>query len=125
MSDHAAIVKESGAALRDQAQVFGQGGTDGLILWALILATILMTVVALSAIILGYRAIAAKDSSAAADRKAFTDASIESAEALRELATAVASSASVDSMFKISMAGMMERTEKLLDRWEAERNARK
>lgn len=39
----------------DVGRVFGQGGTDGLILYALVLSTFLMFIVAVAAVWMGYR----------------------------------------------------------------------
>lgn len=52
----AAAITKSGDQAVEVGRVFAQGGIDGLVLYALILATFLMFIVAISAVIIGYRA---------------------------------------------------------------------
>lgn len=51
---------EVASATVEVGRVFGQGGTDGLILYALVLSTFLMFLIAVAAVLMGYRAIEKK-----------------------------------------------------------------
>ena len=73
-------------------RVFGEGGTDGLILYALILATFLMFLAVIAVVLLLRRSMASLDNQA----KAFASASEKSAAALTELATALADASGQD-----------------------------
>jgi flagellar biosynthesis/type III secretory pathway M-ring protein FliF/YscJ len=114
----AEVTKGTAEAVVQTGRVFGEGGTDGLILYALILATFLMFLVAVFILWIGYRerkSLMEAKSAADAD---LAQAQRESAEALKEVATAVASSASADMTFKQSATAILGRVEVLLGRME-------
>lgn len=115
-------IAETGKAAADVGQVFVQGKTDGLILYALILGTFLMFLVAVAVLYFGSRERIKAAEKCAEQAKAFADASLESSEALRDVATALASTGSANLAFQQSQAGLMQRLEIHLER--AERKAR-
>jgi hypothetical protein len=114
-------IKVTGQTAVDVGNIFARGGSDGLILYALILAVLLQ--------FLGLVIVSAQN---ARDRRhlidgchnqavEFASASKEAAEALKDAATAIASSASADMTFKQNMAGTLERLEIALVRFESKR----
>lgn len=110
----------------DVGHIFGQGGTDGLILYALILAVFLqfLALIIISILTSRERARAVlererQNESSHAQALEFASASKLAAEALKDVATALASGSSADMTFKQQMAGVLERMELALARFEA------
>jgi hypothetical protein len=110
----------------DVGHIFGQGGTDGLILYALILAVFLqfLALIIISILTSRERTRAAVERERLSDNchaqaVEFASASRLAAEALKDAATAIASSASADMTFKQNMSGLLERLELALARFEA------
>lgn len=117
------IAKEAGKAAVDVGNIFGQGGTDGLILYALILGTFLMFIMGVVTIFLLLRALHAKEKSCAETNTAFAAAANESAEALRELATSIASKNATDTAHHAALTGVMARLEGVLARMDPRNGA--
>lgn len=92
--------KEVADATVEVGRIFGQGGTDGLILYALILCTFLMFLVAVASVWLSHRqserSRSAHTTAFAEKDKIFTDALNRVAESLSALAVAQASRAGED-----------------------------
>lgn len=105
-----------GRATVEVGRVFGNGGTDGLILYALILATFLMFLAIVIVATLCFRAIARKDANSAEVAKAFAEASNDSAGALRELATTIAAQGATDAAHRLSATVTLSRIESVLSR---------
>lgn len=108
----------AGDAAVQVGQVFGQGGTDGLILYALILATFLMFLALVVVLVLAFRAINRATSASLEQGKAFAEASNEGANALRQLATATAEKVATDATHRANLANTLARLENVLARVE-------
>jgi len=113
-----------GRTATDVGNIFGKGGTDGLILYALIIGTFLMFLAFLYSQWSASRERVqlskereAKDKVLADLTTDFSAASKETAEALKTLATAVASAASSDMTHKAMMAHRLESFAQLVDRY--------
>lgn len=102
-------------------QVFGQGGTDGLILYALILATFLMFLALIMVLILAFRAIGKRDTQFAEQSSEFAEASKETATALSSLAAAIAAKDAGDQVFRAGNTATLARVEGELARRDAAR----
>jgi cbb3-type cytochrome oxidase subunit 3 len=126
-------VQEAGKAAVDVGHIFGQGGTDGLILYALILGTFLMFIVALGAVWLAFRSIAAerrtnaeafakKDELNNQQTQAFVASADRTAAAISALAVSTATQTSVQAgqtQILARMEGATHRVETLLSRLDA------
>lgn len=112
-----AVEKTGGAAVK-VGQVFGQGGTDGLILYALILATFLMFLALVIIAVMSFRTIARASGDAKEQATAFAEASNETAGALRELAKQLAATGAANAAHAISIAATLARVESILCRIE-------
>jgi hypothetical protein len=117
-----AVANSASTATIETGRVFGSAGIDGLILWALVLMGLAGVVVAIIAIIFGYRAIARKDEACSEDRRAFTDASNTASVAMRELATSIATKNSNDiaaystvAAHQAQLTGVLARVEEALN----------
>jgi hypothetical protein len=110
--------RDAGQAAVEVGRVFGEGGTDGLILYALILATFLMFLALVIITIYSFRAIGKMQTTAAEQTKAFADASDTVAEALRELASSIAAQAAADGAHQSSLGNILGRCESVLSRLE-------
>lgn len=114
----AEVVKATGEAAVEVGKVFGTGGTDGLILYALILATFLMFLALVFVLVFSSRTIKASQENERALAQVFREASGETAEALRELATSVATTAASDATRQIHEEAAASRIESALRRIE-------
>lgn len=97
-------------------RVFGNGGTDGLILYALILATFLMFLALIVVLMLAFRAINRRDQMFADQSAMFAGASKENAEALTKLSTAIVSKEATDGAYRSALTGTLARVESQLAR---------
>lgn len=97
-------------------RVFGGGGTDGLILYALILSCFLMFLALIAVLILAFRAINRRDTMFASQSSEFADASRETAKALTALATATATKESSDIAYRTTFTATLARVEGVLAR---------
>lgn len=118
-------IGEFGKATTDVGQVFVQGKTDGLILYALVLLAffLFLALVWTSWLNSGERksqhaAQLESDKARAEANKASAAASLEASEALRDVATALASTSSANMTFQATMASIMARQELVLQRME-------
>lgn len=100
-------------------RVFESGGIDGLILYALLVAVLLVALLGGITIWALLRSIRDKDQKCHEQAQLFAKASLEASEALKDVATAIASAASADITFKQTMASFIERAEVALARFES------
>jgi len=88
-------VASTGKAVNDVGQVFVQGQTDGLILYALILGTFLMFVVAIVSVWMLTRALSRKDDTNAKQTADFIASADRTAVALSALAQSTAAGSAI------------------------------
>jgi hypothetical protein len=99
--------------------VFGNGGTDGLILYALILATFLMFLALIAVLILSFRAMTRRDQMVADQSNAFADASRNTADALTKLSVAIGTKEAADGTYRTGLTSTLARLEGVLARKDA------
>lgn len=112
MASAAPIVEGAGKTAVDVGRVFGQGGTDGLILYALVLSTSFLFIVLVIVIWVHSRERTKAHSDCTAQAQDFAQAAAAQAEASKEVATAVASSASANMTFQQLMASRLDALER-------------
>lgn len=93
-------------------RVFGGGGTDGLILYALILAVFLMFLALCAFAMLLRRSLQSLDTQS----KSFATAGEKTADSLKELASAIASNSAQDQSHQMMVAQTLGRLEAVLPR---------
>lgn len=91
----------------ETGRVFGQGGTDGLILYALILANFLMFAALIIHLIVTSRTMHNMSKNCHDEGVQFAEASKEAASALRELAQSIASKAAGDQAHQQAVSALM------------------
>lgn len=106
-ADSAGTVDTVGRTTAEVGRIFGESGTDGLILYALILATFLMFLAVVSLSLLLRRTLTSLDTQA----KSFIEASQEVAAALKELAAATSASSAGAQSHQLSVANVLSRLE--------------
>ncbi len=94
---------EIGKSTVEVGKIFGQT-SDGLVLYALLLGTMLVTFIALMVIWFTFRALAAERAVNAAQTKLFVDSSNRQADALMQLAVATATQTQVQSGQNMTLA---------------------
>ena len=114
-------IRETGKAVTDVGQIFGQGGTDGLILYALLIGTFLMFLLGCITIWFLVRLVQSKDAAFQEQSNQFATAAKESAEAMRELATATAAKVATDTAHQSALTAIMARLEAALARLDGDR----
>jgi hypothetical protein len=108
------VTNEVAQTVQETGRLFGSAGIDGLVLWALLIGSLLLFAGLMFALWLNSRerirsenAILQQGLRHAEAVKGFTDAALATAEAVKDLATAVSSSASADMTFKHVMANQL------------------
>lgn len=101
-------------AATEVGQVFAQGKTDGLILYALVLISFFLFLALILVIWSNSRERRACSEDSRQQAVAFAAASKETAEALKDLATAIASTGSAETAFKQVLSPVLSRVEMLL-----------
>lgn len=108
MSQVPNATKDVGQATVEVGRVFGAGGADGLILYASVLSAFFLFLTLGLTLWLNHRERTARAKDQLDQSSAFATAADKSAEAMKELATAIASAASADMTFKQTMVPMLE-----------------
>lgn len=111
-------IEQAGKTVVDVGSIFGSAGTDGLILYALILGTLLMFLMGASTIFFLLRALRSQSELCGKQSERFSQATETVGEAMRELATAIASKSSADNAHQTSIIAIMARMEGVLGRLE-------
>lgn len=116
---------EAGKMIGEQGRLFGSAGIDGLILWAMLIGSLLLFAGLMVTLWLQSKERARAEAvlTAQADRHAkqvegFTAAALATAEAVKDLSTAVTSAASADMTFKQAMGAHLIDCKGRLDRLE-------
>jgi hypothetical protein len=118
-----ATVNAVTGTISEQGRLFSGAGIDGLVLWALILGTSMMFAALVTVLVLASRSAARSSADANARAQGYADAGRLQADALKELATAFASSHSADMAFKQAMFALYPDLEKLVREIEERRAA--
>jgi hypothetical protein len=122
------VANEVAQTVQETGRLFGSAGIDGLVLWALLIGSLLLFAGLMFSLWLNSReraraetAIMQQGERHAEQVKGFTDAALATAEAVKDLATAVSSSASADMTFKQVMANQIVDCEGRMRTLEAQR----
>jgi hypothetical protein len=108
------ISPEIGKTTVETGRIFQSGGIDGLVLFALILGTAFMFGALIWALWQWQRAVTKQAESCQAQAEAFAKSGEEMADALRDLATALAAGSSAELTFKTAIANLLERAERTI-----------
>jgi hypothetical protein len=123
MSQVPSVTKDVAQTTVEVGRVFGAAGTDGLILYALFLGTLMMAVILGWVLWLNHRERTRAASDLLTQSTTFAAASDKTAEASKEVASALASSASADMTFKQTLIPIVQRLDERLTRLETDVHA--
>ena len=112
----APVADSAGKAVTDVGKIFGSAGIDGLILYALLIGSFLLFLALMLTLWLQSRERGRLADAAEKRIAGFTDAALATAEAVKELATAVTSTASSNMTFQQTLGSqLVSATHKLSD----------